>query len=506
MPAEDFITVHFPMAGIDVGVAYSAQPPRDTGAAGYARSAAEAENVRGWEPSQDRCRGGSRSGLTKVGGGLVGSGAQIQALGVVIDPIADALSSSVQSYYPPGDYYIDGGSYPYPNPNDDSTGITDDDGVPDPSTNNVYEDNGWPVSPPPAPFPDPDLDPNIPDIRNPNRRLPHRGGLATHSRHRPRPLVGETYGWPCDQIIRYSGRYYAYGSRTVVVPNPLNPYFAVCGYNSGRTRGWRGPGGPAKFYTTPKGLIVSNSAIYQAYLATPYTSGAWLTDVYSAVTTAFNATLDSRGWYGAIPAFGTGINGDCVEGIPYSAVDGAGVPVIQGGGTYGRIALVYLAGLDCQLASPYFKLYRSFAYTGTPVPFDGYTVIGDYSEDVPDIGLVGAAVYRKDDFSDYAARWASVLTQYSRVDVLVAKITPGSPDHHNETDAAVQRCWLAADAAFDPIDMVKSFVGTGPAVTYTEVTLPSFLIAGESSFEENPAMSDGFLTSFRSWLTLLGIT
>lgn len=64
-PGEDK-DFHFPAAGLDTSKAYAAQPNRPLLSGGkYARTAAVARNVRGYEPTTDRVRGGSRAGLVR---------------------------------------------------------------------------------------------------------------------------------------------------------------------------------------------------------------------------------------------------------------------------------------------------------------------------------------------------------------------------------------------------------------------------------------------------------
>lgn len=65
MPQSQFMSAHFPKAGLDRAVAYGKQPARRLPSGKYARTAAIAKNVRAWEPATGRCRGGSRPGLSK---------------------------------------------------------------------------------------------------------------------------------------------------------------------------------------------------------------------------------------------------------------------------------------------------------------------------------------------------------------------------------------------------------------------------------------------------------
>jgi hypothetical protein len=63
---EEFKDLHFPKAGLNVVSAFSAQPNRPVGPAKeYARTAPVLVNARGYDPVQNRFRGGARSGLSK---------------------------------------------------------------------------------------------------------------------------------------------------------------------------------------------------------------------------------------------------------------------------------------------------------------------------------------------------------------------------------------------------------------------------------------------------------
>lgn len=87
---DDFTDLHFPAAGIDRSSAFSQQPNRDLGGGIYARTTPSAVNVRAFEATQHRARGGSRSGLTN----FVPSQ-------VVADWIIQGLSLMVGTDYPP---------------------------------------------------------------------------------------------------------------------------------------------------------------------------------------------------------------------------------------------------------------------------------------------------------------------------------------------------------------------------------------------------------------------
>ncbi len=62
---ESFVDLHFPSAGVDISAAFSAQPNRPVQGGVYARTTVAAVNVRGYEALTQRCRGGSRPGLSK---------------------------------------------------------------------------------------------------------------------------------------------------------------------------------------------------------------------------------------------------------------------------------------------------------------------------------------------------------------------------------------------------------------------------------------------------------
>lgn len=57
--------LHFPKAGVDVSQAAGKQPNRPVADGTYARTTPSAVNVRAWQPSTNRARGGSRPGLSK---------------------------------------------------------------------------------------------------------------------------------------------------------------------------------------------------------------------------------------------------------------------------------------------------------------------------------------------------------------------------------------------------------------------------------------------------------
>lgn len=65
-PPREFQDLHFPCAGLDRSLGFHAQPNRDIGGGVYSRSSAGALNVRAFEATAQRRRGGSRAGWTKL--------------------------------------------------------------------------------------------------------------------------------------------------------------------------------------------------------------------------------------------------------------------------------------------------------------------------------------------------------------------------------------------------------------------------------------------------------
>lgn len=71
MQKETYLDAKFPLAGIETSVVFDQQPARNT-RYGPAQTTAEAVNVRAFEAATDRCRGGSRPGLSKYVAAKVG--------------------------------------------------------------------------------------------------------------------------------------------------------------------------------------------------------------------------------------------------------------------------------------------------------------------------------------------------------------------------------------------------------------------------------------------------
>ncbi len=65
MADDVFVDVHFPKAGIDRSMGFGKQPNRPLPGGDYARTCAIGQNVRAFEPTTNRGRGGQRPGLSK---------------------------------------------------------------------------------------------------------------------------------------------------------------------------------------------------------------------------------------------------------------------------------------------------------------------------------------------------------------------------------------------------------------------------------------------------------
>lgn len=94
--AQDF-PLEFPVSGIDVSVEYGRRPAGTT---------ETGENVRAFDSLEDRQRGGSRPGLTKLVNERVNGDNEVQHLDVLVDPTTPALNAEV-----------DEGAYPDPSTN-----------------------------------------------------------------------------------------------------------------------------------------------------------------------------------------------------------------------------------------------------------------------------------------------------------------------------------------------------------------------------------------------------
>ncbi len=96
MPDEPFMAVNFPVGGIDQSNAFAKQLPRKVGGDGgkdvYGRTTPTGTNVRGYEATTDRRRGGSRPGLVKFVPTALVAGWLIQDLNVVATTNSGAVA------------------------------------------------------------------------------------------------------------------------------------------------------------------------------------------------------------------------------------------------------------------------------------------------------------------------------------------------------------------------------------------------------------------------------
>jgi hypothetical protein len=98
MDKEEFKSIHFPHAGIDMTARYEDQPNRPTIQGRYSRTTRQAMNCRSFEPATDRMRGGQRGGLTQYIPNPVGYLTQlVQQLGIVVEDSPMELNQSGRS-------------------------------------------------------------------------------------------------------------------------------------------------------------------------------------------------------------------------------------------------------------------------------------------------------------------------------------------------------------------------------------------------------------------------
>lgn len=83
-PQEQYVDLSFPKAGVDKSAAFSFVVPRELPIGGYGTTTPEGVNVRAFEASTLRMRGGSRPGLEKYIPTAVVAGWIIQDLNVVV--------------------------------------------------------------------------------------------------------------------------------------------------------------------------------------------------------------------------------------------------------------------------------------------------------------------------------------------------------------------------------------------------------------------------------------
>lgn len=81
---DPFNDMHFPLAGIDLSGSYDRQINRPAGNGAYARTTVEGINVRAYEPTTDRARGGQRPGIVKYIQGQVAGTNPIQEIASIV--------------------------------------------------------------------------------------------------------------------------------------------------------------------------------------------------------------------------------------------------------------------------------------------------------------------------------------------------------------------------------------------------------------------------------------
>jgi hypothetical protein len=96
---EQYRDLHFPRSGLDVSAAFGSQPNRPSVRGEYARTAPVGNNVRAFEPTGFRSRGGSRPGLTRWSPARVsGSHWVVQELAVLSSTSHAQPSGTVPQY------------------------------------------------------------------------------------------------------------------------------------------------------------------------------------------------------------------------------------------------------------------------------------------------------------------------------------------------------------------------------------------------------------------------
>lgn len=95
---ETLKDLHFPKAGLDVSSAFDNQPNRPVDDGKYTRSCPVGVNVRGFEPTTGRSRGGSRPGLSKyVPRQVAGTEFVVQELNLITGKAETAMTQQSQS-------------------------------------------------------------------------------------------------------------------------------------------------------------------------------------------------------------------------------------------------------------------------------------------------------------------------------------------------------------------------------------------------------------------------
>lgn len=94
---ESFADLHFPLAGVDLSSGFGKQPRRPVGSGEYARTTPLGQNVRAFEPSSKRARGGQRAGLARYVAARASGSNFIQGLASLVGAGYTAPGGGVQS-------------------------------------------------------------------------------------------------------------------------------------------------------------------------------------------------------------------------------------------------------------------------------------------------------------------------------------------------------------------------------------------------------------------------
>ncbi len=97
MADSQFMDLHFPLAGIDRSSAFDRQPARKLTDGNYGRTSYFGKNVRTFEPTTDRARGGMRPGLSRYVDARVSGSNLLQAIAAVSGVGYDAPGGDMQS-------------------------------------------------------------------------------------------------------------------------------------------------------------------------------------------------------------------------------------------------------------------------------------------------------------------------------------------------------------------------------------------------------------------------
>lgn len=180
---ENIFEMEFPLRGLDV-VHPTERPPAQTCTTG--------QNVRAYEPSLERGRGGMRPGYSRyINAQVAGVEFKVQHLNIVTRVDEDALAG-----------------------NSDESDYAESDLIDDPSTNNRRDWNG--IGDPPGGG-NPDTAGEPPAERNPGRRVRRGGSPRTTSRNRPESDGGAT-GTPTFVQSKTAGNF-SYNGVGLITPD-----------------------------------------------------------------------------------------------------------------------------------------------------------------------------------------------------------------------------------------------------------------------------------------------